>query len=142
MKKNIYTLLGTLLLIMVLSACDENDPTPGYEVIGRSYETIAHVTVSDDEPLPGQTIEVTVSYVNYMEDPAVSITYIVERNDSKSTEDTTDESGKSEGEYSYTYDYTVPGDAAGETITFIGEFRSAEKEYPQVEEASIDVQEE
>ncbi len=37
MKNILNIFLGILLLSPFITACDENDPTPGYEVIGRNY---------------------------------------------------------------------------------------------------------
>ncbi len=138
MKKYINIFLGLLILVPFISSCDENDPTPGYQVVGESYSTIAHVSVSNDEPAAGETVTVTLDYVNYSEDPAQSVTLIAERDGSQTTLQTFDESGASEGERILTYSYQVPADATGESITFIGEFRS-NLDFPQVEEAGIDV---
>lgn len=139
MKNHIKILLSLLVLIPFISSCDENDPTPDYEVIGRSYTTIADVSVSEEEPEAGSSVTVTLYYVNYSEDPAQSVTLIAERDGSQTTLQTFDESGASTGERTLTYTYNVPGDASGESITFIGEFRS-NLEFPQVEQAGIDVQ--
>ncbi len=139
MKKYINIFLGLLLLIPFISSCDENDPTPAYDVVGQSYVTIANVSVSNDEPIADDNITVTLYYVNYNEDPAQSVTLIVERGGVQTTLETFDESSAGFGERSLTYTYTVPDDATGESITFIGEFRS-NLEFPQVEEADIDVQ--
>ncbi len=139
MKNHIKILLSLLILIPFISSCDENDPTPDYDIVGRSYVTIANVSVSNDEPAAGENVTVTLYYVNYSEDPAQSVTLIADRDGSQTTLETFNESSASTGERTLTYTYTVPGDAAGESITFIGEFRS-NLEYPQVETAGIDVQ--
>jgi len=139
MKNYITIIFGLLLLVPAVSSCDENEPTPDYRVVGRSYETIADVSVSDDNPAPGDDITVTLYYVNYSEDPAESVTLLVDRGGTESTLQTFDESGAGEGERTLTFTYSVPGDATGESLTFIGEFRSS-LEYPQVEEAGISVQ--
>lgn len=138
--KNINRIfLAILLIVPFITSCDENDPTPGYEVVGRSYETIADVSVSNEEPIPGETITVTLYYVNYSQDAAQSVTLIEDRNGSQTTLNMVDESNAAFGERTINYTYEVPDDASGEDITFIGEFRS-NKEFPQVEVASIEVQ--
>ena len=139
MKNYINSFLGLLLLLPFISSCDENDPTPDYQVIGQSYVTIANVSVSNDEPIADDNITVTLYYVNYDEDPAQSVTLVVERDGVQTTLETFDESTAGFGERSLTYSYTVPNDAGGESITFIGEFRS-NLDFPQVEVTEIEVQ--
>lgn len=139
MKAYTKILVGLLLISPLMSSCDENDPVPDYEIIGRSYETIASVDVSNDAPIAGEIIVVTLEYVNYNEDPAQSVTLLVERNDVMTTLETFDESGAGEGVRTHTYSYMVPADAVAESITFIGEFRST-LEFPQVEQTDITIE--
>ena len=139
MKNYINIIFGLLILLPAISSCDKNDPTPDYEVIGRSYETIAEVEVSNSEPVAGEDVVVTLYYVNYSEDPAQSVTLKVDRGGTETTLETFDESGAGEGERTLTYTYSVPADASGESLTFIGEFRSS-LEYPQIEQTGVDVQ--
>ena len=139
MNKYKRLLAGLLITFPLVISCDENDVVPGYQVVGRSYETIASVSVSNDAPAASESIVVTLEYINYSEDPAESVTLIVERNDVQTTLQTFDESGAGEGVRSLTYNYTVPDDAIGESITFIGEFRSS-LDFPQIEETEISVE--
>ena len=140
MKRIAYIYMGLFVFLMAFSACDENDPGPSYDIVGRSYVTQASISVSNDEPDPGETITVTVTYLNYNEDPAQSITLIADRSGATSTVGTTDESGAGTGEISRSFQYTAPADAAGESIDLTAELRS-ELEFPLVLQASIDVNE-
>ena len=140
MKAYIKILMGLLIIMLpVISSCDENDPLPDYEIVGRSYETLASIAVSDDEPAAGESIVVTLEYVNYSEDPAQSVTLLVERDGTQTTLQTFDESGAGEGVRTLSYTYAIPADAGGESLTFIGEFRSS-LEFPQIESTGISVE--
>ena len=139
MKKVAYVYTSLFIFLMAFSACDENDPGPSYEIVGRSYVTQASIAISNDEPDPGETITITVTYLNYSQDPAQSITLIADRNGSTSTVGTSDESGAGTGEINRSFQYTAPADASGESIILSAELRSV-LEFPLLLRASIDVQ--
>ena len=138
MKKIAYIYIFLTGLAFMFTACDENDPGPDYDIVGRSYVTQASISVSDDEPAAGETITVTVTYLNYSEDPAQTITLIADRSGTTSTVGTSDESSAGTGEVTRSFQYTVPADASGESIDLTAELRS-ELEFPLLKGTSIDV---
>ncbi len=139
MKKLTYIYIGLFAFLMAFTACDENDPGPSYDIVGRSYVTQASIDVSNDEPDPGETITVIVTYLNYTEDPAQSITLIADRSGTTSTVGTSDEKSAGTGEINRSFQYTAPADASGESIDLTAELRS-ELEFPLLLQVSIDVQ--
>lgn len=133
-----------MVLAFALAACEKNEVLPDYQLVGTSTATIADISVSNDEPLPGEEITVTLYYVNLEEDPATEIELLEQVGSGDFTTITTlDESSASVSEeITRTYTYTVPDVEVGTSITLDMLLSSQTKEYPQRERVSIEVSEE
>lgn len=76
MKKKLIN-ITCLLLVFFFVSCEENEIMPNYTKVGTSTSTIVTVSLSNDEPLPSEMVEVTVSYVNPSVDPLQSVILMV-----------------------------------------------------------------
>ncbi|ELR68858.1 hypothetical protein C900_05684 [Fulvivirga imtechensis AK7] len=134
--KRIYFIAAWMLLTII--ACDENDVLPGHSVVGEAYATNVDFTVDNNNPVVGETVEITLSYVNYSEDPIASVTFLQRIDGGSRTEiSSMDENNAPiDEEVVRTFDYTVP---AGAKVTIFVELRSA-KAFPQVEKIELSVQ--
>jgi hypothetical protein len=145
MKMNHKTLavLSVFLLSLTFTACEENDLLPDYEYVGTSTATLASIGVSNDEPAPGETIEVTMTYANTVEDPASQLRVLASVDGGDFTEVTTfdESSAPTNEEISRTFSYTVPNVDDGTEID-LDMVLSTQREFPQRERTSIEVTEE
>lgn len=134
--KHLYIVI--LLMVLALAGCDENDVLPDYKVVGDAYATVVDFGVSNDEPAAGETVQITLSYVNYKEDPLTSLTFYEQVDGGDRTQiSTLDESSAPiDAQVERSFNYTVP---AASDVTIYVELQSA-KEYPQVEKVDISVQ--
>lgn len=133
MKKLIYILAFTLLF-----SCNENEIMPAYQKKGTTTATVAAIEISNDEPEPGETVTITLMYVNPTSDPVatVELKYKV-GSASYSVLQTFDENAGTKDEaITREVNYVAPD--AGTAVTFDMVITS-QKEYPQIMRASIEV---
>jgi hypothetical protein len=133
MKNLIYILVCILLI-----SCDENEIMPAYQKKGATTATVATIEVSNEEPEPGETVTITLMYVNPTSDPVatVELKYKV-GSASYSVLQTFDENaGPKDEAITREVNYVAP--AAGTAVTFDMVITS-QKEYPQIMRASIEV---
>jgi hypothetical protein len=133
MKKLIYILAFTLLF-----SCNENEIMPAYQKKGTTTATVAAIEISNDEPEPGETVKITLMYVNPTSDPVatVELKYKV-GSASYSVLQTFDENaGPKDEAITREVNYVAPD--AGTAVTFDMVITS-QKEYPQIMRASIEV---
>lgn len=134
--KRVYFIMALMLLAVM--ACDENDVLPDHSIVGEAYATEVDFTVSNEEPVAGETVEVTLSYVNYSEDPIASVTFLesVDGGDRTEISSINESSAPVNEQVVRTFNYTVP--TASEVTVYV-ELRSA-KEFPQIEKIDLSVQ--
>jgi len=134
-------IMALCVLVLGFSACAENDLLPDYELVGTATATLAGISVSNDEPLPGEEVTVTLSYVNRPDDPATQIELLEQVGDGDFTSEVTlDESStQADQEVTRTYTYTVPDVAVGTDITLDMLLSSQNREFPQRERTSLEV---
>lgn len=136
-------IMALVVTVTTLSACAENDLLPDYELVGTATATIAEISVSNDEPLPGEEVTVTLYYVNRPDDPATQIELLEQVGSGDfTTEVTLDESSAAaDQEITRTYTYTVPNVEVGTEITLDMLLSSQNREFPQRERVSLEVSE-
>ncbi|HEX6227532.1 MAG TPA: hypothetical protein VFZ52_24110 [Chryseolinea sp.] len=133
MKTLIY-ILGCALLF----SCDENDIMPAYEQKGTTTSTVATIGVSNEEPEAGETVTISLMYVNPSSDPlaTVEIKYKI-GSGSYSILQTFDE-GTGPRDESVTREINYVAPAAGSTVTF-DMVLTSQKDYPQIMRTSLEV---
>ena len=136
-------IMALVVTVTTLSACAENDLLPDYELVGTATATIAEISVSNDEPLVGEEVTVTLYYVNRPDDPATQIELLKQVGSGDFiTETTLDESSAAaDQEITRTYTYTVPNVEVGTAITLDMVLSSQNREFPQRERVSLEVSE-
>ena len=132
MKNLIYTLACFLLF-----SCDENEIMPAYEKKGTTTSTVATIEVSNDEPDPGETIAITLSYVNPTSDPVatVELRYKVGSGSYAVLQTFNEGTGPMNETITREVNYIAP-DAGVVTFDMV---ITSQKEYPQIMRASIEV---
>ncbi len=136
--KNLINLSIVLLMNILFAACDENDIMPEYEKKGTATSTVATISASNTTPLAGQSVTVTIKYVNPSTDP-VSTIVLRAKVGSGSYADlqSFDEQSAAQGaEITREVNYVTP--ATPGTVTFEMVI-SSQKEYPQIRRTSITV---
>lgn len=130
-----------MALVFTLAACEKNDVLPAYELVGTATSTIADISVSNTEPLPGEEIVVTFYYVNLASDPATEIELLEQLGSGDFSSVTTlDESSAAVSEeITRTFTYAVPDVADGTQITLDMLLSSQNKEFPQRERINVEV---
>lgn len=129
-------------MVGVLSwGCEENEELPGFQTVGTSTATIAEISLSNDEPEPGEEITITLYYINLAEDPVSELEVLQQVGDGDFTELTTmDESSAAvDAEITRTVNFTVPNVDSATVIT-LDMLLSSQKEFPQRERTSLTVQ--
>lgn len=136
-------IMALVVTVTTLSACAENDLLPDYELVGTATATIAEISVSNDEPLVGEEVTVTLYYVNRPDDPATQIELLKQVGSGDFiTETTLDESSAAaDQEITRTYTYMVPDVEVGTEITLDMVLSSQNREFPQRERVSLEVSE-
>lgn len=134
MKYTIFILLGALFL-----ACDENDVMPAYEKKGTVTTTVASLSASNEEPASGETITLTLMYVNPTSDPleSVALKAKVGSGDYTILQSFDGQSSEKDVEIIEEVQYVAPG--AGVEVTFDMVITS-QKEYPLIKRTSISVE--
>ena len=133
MKYTIFILLGILFF-----ACDENDIMPAYDKKGTVTSTVAVLSVSNEEPASGETITVTLMYVNPTSDPLESVVLKAKigSGDYTTLQTFDGQSSQMDVEIMEEVQYIAP--APGVEVTFDMVITS-QKEYPQIKRASSEV---
>ena len=138
MKKNIiYTTLFFLAATIV--ACDENEVMPAFETKGTATHTVAAIAASKTTAAPGETITITMTYVNPSSDPVSQIVLqakvgaadyvdVQTFNESSATKDQSE---------TRTVNYVLPGTAT--TVVFDMVIASG-RDYPQRKRVTVKVQ--
>ena len=134
MKYTIFILLGILFF-----SCDENDVMPAYEKKGTATATVAELSVSNDEPEPGETITVTLMYVNPTSDPLESVVLKAKigSGDYTTLQTFDGQSSEKDVEIIEEVEYLAPGPGVEVTFDMV---ITSQKEYPQIKRTSIEVQ--
>lgn len=133
MKNLIY-----IICCVVLFSCDENEIMPAYEKVGTTTSTVATIAISNDEPDAGETVTVTVTYVNPTSDPLTSVELKakVGSGNYEVVESFNETSGSKDVEISREVAYVAP--EAGTEVTF-DLVLTSQKEFPQIMRAKLEV---
>jgi len=137
--KNITFLL--IPIFILLFACEENQQLPDLQTVGTSTATVVELSLSNEEPLPGESVTLNISYVNPPSDPATQIEVLQQVEDGDFTSLTQlDESSAAAGtQVSRSVNYTVPALDSGTVVTLDMLLRT-QREFPQRERVSLTVQ--
>jgi len=137
----IYVLMSMLMLAIFGWGCEENQEIPDLQTVGTSTATIAEITLSNDEPEPGEQITISLYYVNIAEDPATELQVMEQVGSGEFTEVTKldESSAEISAEITREVSYTVPAVDSATVIT-LDMLLSSQKEFPQRERASLTVQ--
>jgi len=137
MKNKIFP-SSILVCCILLFACDENDVMPSYAKKGSTTATVASVTASNTSPLAGQSIKVTLDFVNPASDPVETIVLRAKVGAGGYTDLQTfdEQSSAKDVEISREVTYVTP--ATPTTVTFEMVI-SSQKEYAQINRTSISV---
>ena len=135
--------LTTVLLIAVISvllSCEKFTPVPDYEYVGTSTATLFSLSVSDDAPLVGEEITITISYINQRTDPASSIQTLAKIGEGDFAEIVTmDQASQPVGEaISEAFTYPIPEVDSATTIIF-DVLLNTQRTFPQRERVSVTV---
>lgn len=132
--KNIFY----ILIFIAIVSCDDNEIMPAYEKVGSATSTVATISISNDEPQPGETVTVTVFYVNPSTDPLKSVEVRVkEGSGSYEVLESFDESsGTRDTEIVREVSFVAPPDEVEVTFDLV---ISSQKEFPQILRASMEV---
>ncbi len=124
----------------LMVACEENEVLPDHQTVGTSTATIAEISVSNEEPVPGEEVIVTVNYVNLTEDPAKSIQILEQIGDGSFAELTTIDASSDpvNEEVTQTFPYTVS--AVSGTTVLLDMVLTSQREFPQRERVTLSVQ--
>lgn len=114
--KNLKNIALILAVLFLASSCILEDVEPEYDVVG-AVGTIATLTASTTSPTVGQTV--TFSMTIYSEhEPATELRMNRGTGSSATTVETkTFSTWNVEDSYVETFQYTIPADAAGTTLT-------------------------
>lgn len=136
--KNIIHLSCIFLSSMIFFSCDENDVMPAYEKKGTATATVATLTASDDEPESGETITLSLMYVNPTSDPIETIVLKAKVGSGDYTTLQTYDGQSSEKDVQIFQEVTYVAPAPGTEVIFDMVITS-QKEYPQIKRTSIEV---
>ena len=137
----IYLLVSVLILAAISWGCEENQELPDLQTVGTSTATIAEISVSNDEPEPGEEVSITLYYINIAEDPATELQVLQKVGSGDFTALTTldESSAQVSAEITRTVNYIVPNVDSATVIT-LDMLLSSQKEFPQRERTSLTVQ--
>ncbi len=137
--KILFYLLAPLLVLTI--ACEENQQIPDLQTVGTSTATVVELSLSNDEPVPGENVTLAISYVNPVDDRATQIEVLEQIADNDFTSLTQlDESSAAAGsQISRSVSYTVPALDSGTVVT-LDMLLSTQREFPQRERVSLTVQ--
>lgn len=136
--KKIKEISSLLILSIILCACDENEIMPAYQKKGNATATVATITASNSSPLAGESIKLTLNFVNSASDPVTTV-LLRARIGGGSFSDIQsfdEQSEATDTEISHEVNYVTP--ASPGTVTFEMVITS-QKEYPQIRRTSVSV---
>lgn len=127
-----------ILLSGVLLACDENEIMPSYQTKGSTTNTVATISASNTSPVPGESVTVTMDFVNPASDPIATVALRARVGSGTFTDIQSfdEQSAATDTEISHEVNYVMP--AAPSTVTFEMVISSG-KEYPQVRRTAVTV---
>jgi hypothetical protein len=136
--KKITSISYLLILSIILLSCDENDIMPSYEKKGTTTSTVATISASNSAPLAGESITVTMDFVNPASDPIVTVSLRARTGSGTFTDIQSfdEQSAATDAEISHVVNYLTPSNPG--TVTFEMVITSG-KEYPQIRRTSITV---
>jgi hypothetical protein len=136
--KNIIPFISILLLGTIFFACEENDAMPFFSTKGTTTATVATITSSKSSPLAGETITLTLEYVNPTSDPIKTIVLKAKVGSADYVTLQTFDEQSSEKDISIKREASYVAPAAGSKVTF-DMIISSDKEYSQIKRTSITV---
>ena len=135
--KNITPFIS-ILLLSIFFACEENEVMPSFSTKGTTTATVATITASKASPLAGETITLTLEYVNPTSDPINTIVLKAKVGSADYVTLQTFDEQSSEKDTSIKREASYVAPAAGSKVTF-DMVISSEKEYSQIKRTSITV---
>ena len=137
--KNTIIISYILVCTVSLFSCDENDVMPAYEKKGSTTATVATITASNATPATGETITLTLDFVNLASDPIETILLRAKVGSGSyaDLQSFDEQSSPKDAEISHEFIYLAP--AAPGTVTFEMVITS-QREYAQIKRATITVQ--
>lgn len=138
--KTYFKILG-LIALWALSACEKNEVLPDHAYEGTSTATLATISVSNDAPVAGEEVTITLYYVNMAEDPASQLQLLQQIGDGDFSEVTSfdESSAPVNEEITRTFSYTVPAELDSGTAVTFDMLLSSQKDFPQRERTSLEV---
>jgi hypothetical protein len=138
MKKNIIHFKTIVMLSVALFACDDNDIMPAYQKKGTTTATVASITVSNASPSAGQSINLTLDFINPASDPVTTVVLRARQGSGtfSDIQSFDEQSAAKDVEISHEVTYVTP--ASPGTVTFEMVI-SSQKEYAQIRRTSISV---
>ena len=131
MKNFIIILIG-----LVFFSCEDNQILPEYEKKGTATATVATITPSNASPLAGETITITVEYINPASDPVKSISISAKVGAGAYEVIQTLDESTAAVDVMNTREFAYTAPAAGTVVSFEMKI-SSQKEYPQIKRTSI-----
>ena len=134
--KKITSLSYLLILTVILLSCDENDIMPSYETKGTGTSTVATISASNTAPLAGESITLTMDFVNPASDPIVTVSLRARIGSGTFTEIQSfdEQSAATDTEISHVVNYVTPSTPGSVTFEMV---ITSGKEYPQIRRTSI-----
>lgn len=138
--KNYHIYFSFALLAFSLLSCDENEVMPSFVKKGSATATMASLTVSTAKPTPGQTLTLTLAFVNPSSDPLTQITLKQKTGaaDYADVETFSMQSEEKDKELTKTVTFAAPA-TKGTTVVFDMVINS-QREYPQIKRTTVTVQ--
>jgi hypothetical protein len=128
----------SILLLSIVFGCEENDVMPFFSTKGTTTATVATITASKASPLAGETITLTLEYVNPTSDPIKTIVLKAKVGSADYATLQTFDEQSSEKDISIKHEVSYVAPAAGSKVTF-DMIISSGKEYSQIKRTSITV---
>jgi hypothetical protein len=119
-------------------SCDENEVMPSYSKKGTTTATIATLVASKASPLAGETITLSVGYVNPASDPIETIVVRAKVGSADYVILQTFDEQSSAKDVALTYQVSYVTPASPGTVTFEMVI-SSQKEYAQIRRTSVSV---
>ena len=135
--KNLITFIS-ILLLSIFFGCEENDVMPFSSTKGTTTATVATITASKASPLAGETITLTLEYVNPTSDPINTIVLKAKVGSADYVTLQTFDEQSSEKDTFIKREASYMAPAAGSKVTF-DMIISSGKEYSQIKRTSITV---
>lgn len=136
-----YCKIFVFVSLLALAACEKNEVLPGYEYVGTSTATLASISVSNDAPVAGEEVTITLYYVNMAEDPAAQLQLLqqIGGGDFSEISSFDESSAPVDKEVTRTFSYVVPAELDSGTVITFDMLLSSQKDFPQRERTSLEV---